>query len=214
VIGNARKHDGVPHDDVYTFVVERKPAAYRLPWVLAAAITVIVPLVILSLSHWVVDSDFVGRQGAIILLFFGWVTAAQLLFVTYRLRALSPWRLMAMIILSLVIVVAGYTWIGHAFDVFLYPDREFSDRIYAAASIPLGTFEVLVGLLTVAVVVGWLATYYTTANGGGRSGTASGLRLALYSLISREFYVADVYAWLAQGVLNLSRRLNVWFRWV
>ncbi len=214
VIGNARKHDGVPPDEVYTFVVERRPVAYRLPWVVAAAITVVVPLVILGLSHWVVDSDFVGRQGAIILLFFGWVTAAQLLFVTYRLRALSPWRLMAMIILSLVIVVAGYTWIGHAFDVFLYPDRAFGDRIYAAASIPLGTFEVLVGLLTVAVVAGWLATYYTNANGGRRGGAASGLRLALYSLLSREFYVADLYAWLAQGVLRLSQRLNVWFRWV
>ncbi|MHB1352913.1 MAG: NADH-quinone oxidoreductase subunit 5 family protein [Thiobacillus sp.] len=214
VIGNARKDDGVPHDDVYTFVVERKPVAYRLPWVAAAALTVVVPFAILGLSHWLVDDDFVGRQGAIILLFFGWVTGAQLLFVTYRLRAGSPWRMMAMIILSLVIVVAGYTWIGHAFDVFLYPDRGFSDRLYAAASIPLGTFEVLAAILTAAVVGGWLATYYATANGGARSGPASPLRLALYSLLSREFYVADVYAWLTQAVLALSRRLNVWLRWV
>jgi NADH-quinone oxidoreductase subunit L len=214
VIGNARKHDGVPHDDVYTFVVERKPVAYRLPWVAAAALTVVVPFAILGLSHWLVDDDFVGRQGAIILLFFGWVTGAQLLFVTYRLRAGSPWRLMAMIILSLVIVVAGYTWIGHGFDVFLYPDRAFSDRLYAAASIPLGIFEVLAAILTVAVVGGWLATYYATANGGSRSGAASPLRLALYSLLSREFYVADVYAWLTQAVLRVSRRLNVWLRWV
>ena len=214
VIGNARKHDGVPHDDVYTFVVERKPVAYRLPWVAAAALTVLVPFAILGLSHWLVDDDFVGRQGAIILLFFGWVTGAQLLFVTYRLRAGSPWRLMAMIILSLVVVVAGYTWIGHAFDLFLYPDRAFSDRLYAAASIPLGTFEVLAAILTAAVVGGWLATYYATANGRSRSGAASPLRLALYSLLSREFYVADVYAWLTQAVLGLSRRLNVWLRWV
>jgi len=214
VIGNARHHDGVPHDEVYTFVVERKPVAYRLPWVAAAALTVVVPFAILGLSHWLVDDDFVGRQGAIILLFFGWVTGAQLLFVTYRLRAGSPWRMMAMIILSLVIVVAGYTWIGHAFDVFLYPDRGFSERLYAAASIPLGTFEVLAAILTAAVVGGWLATYYATANGGARSGPASPLRLALYSLLSREFYVADVYAWLTQAVLAVSRRLNVWFRWV
>ena len=214
IIGNARKHDGVPHDDVYTFVVERKPVAYRLPWVVAAALTVVVPFAILGLSHWLVDDDFVGRQGAIILLFFGWVTGAQLLFVTYRLRAGSPWRLMAMIILSLVVVVAGYTWIGHAFDVFLYPDRAFSDRIYAAASIPLGTFELLAAILTAAVVGGWLATYYAIANGAMRNGAASPLRLALYSLLSREFYVADVYAWLTQAVLGLSRRLNVWLRWV
>lgn len=214
VISNARKQDGVPHDDVYTFVVERKPVTSRLPWVVAAALTVVVPFVVLGLSHWLVGGDFVGEQGAIILLFFGWVTGAQLLFATYRLRVDSPWRLMAMIILSLIIVVVGYTVIEHGFDLFLYPDRALSERIYAAASIPLSTFEALVAVLTATIVVGWLATYYATANGGSQDREPSALRLAFYSLISREFYVADVYAWLTQAVLSLSRRLNVWMRWV
>jgi NADH-quinone oxidoreductase subunit L len=214
VIGNARRHDNVPHDELYTFVVERKPVVSRLPWVVAAVITLVVPFLILGLSHWLVDGDFVGRQGALILLFFGWVTGAQLLFATYRLRADSPWRLMAMIILSLIIVVAGYTVIGHAFDLFLYPDRAVSDRLYAAASIPIGTFGVLVALLTVAIVVGWLATYYASANNRFRGGKVSALRLAFYSFLSRELYVADVYAWLTQAVLGLSARLNIWLKWV
>jgi len=214
VIGNARKHDGVPHDDVYTFVVERKPIASRMPWVVAAVITVVVPVVVLGVSHWLVGGNFVGQQGAVILLFFGWVTGAQLLFATYRLRAENPWRLMALIILSLVVVVAGYTVIAHAFDLFLYPDRALSERIYAAASIPLATFEIMVAILTLAVVVGWLAAYYTSASGGSGDGRPSALRLAFYSLISREFYVADVYTWLTQAVLGLSQRLNVWARWV
>ena len=80
-------------------------------------------------------SGFVGQQGAIVLLFFGWVTGAQLLFVTYRMRAESPWRMMAMIILSLTIVVAGYTLLEHTFDLFLYPDRALSAAIFQAASI-------------------------------------------------------------------------------
>jgi NADH-quinone oxidoreductase subunit L len=214
MIASARRHDGVPHDDVYTFVVERRPAASRLPWIVAAVITVVVPVAVLAISRWLVGGSFVGQQGAIILLFFGWVTGAQLLFATYRLRAESPWRLMAMIILSLIVVVAGYTVIEHTFSQFLYPDRALSESLYAAASIPLATFEMLVGILTVAIVVGWLAAYYTTANGGARGGGASAARLALYSLISREFYVADVYTWLTQSVLGLSRRLNVWTRWV
>jgi len=213
VIGNARKHDGVPHDDVYTFVVERQPVASRMPWVVAAVITVVVPLAVLGVSHWLVGGDFVGQQGAVILLFFGWVTGAQLLFATYRLRAESPWRTMAMIILSLIVVVAGYTVIEHAFDLFLYPDRALSERIYAAASIPLATFEILVAILTVAIVVGWLAAYYTNANSGRGDGRPSALRLSFYSLISREFYVADIYSWLTQAVLGLSQRLNVWSRW-
>lgn len=214
VIGDARKHDGVPHDDVYTFVVERRPIASRLPWLAAAIITVVVPVTVLGLSHWLVGGNFVSQQGAVILLFFGWVTGAQLLFATYRLRAESPWRTMAMIILSLVVVVAGYTVIAHAFDLFLYPDRTLSEHIFAAAGIPLVTFEILVGILTVAIVAGWLAVYYTNAKGGKEDIRPSALRLAFYSLISREFYVADVYAWLTRTVLGLSQRLNVWSRWV
>lgn len=214
VIGNARKHDGVPQDEVYTFVVERKPAISRMPWVVAAAITVLVPFAVLGLSHLLVESDFIGQQGGIILLFFGWVTGAQLLFATYRLRAEKPWRLLAMIVLSLIIVVVGYTLIEHAFGQFLYPDRDLSQRIYAAASIPLAMFDILVGVITVAVVLGWVAAYYTAANQGRTDGSGSAMRLAFYSLISREFYVADVYAWLTDLVLRFSRRVNVWLRWV
>ena len=212
-IGNARKHDGVPHDDVYTFVVERRPIASRLPWVVAAIITVVVPVAVLGMSHWLVGGNLVGQQGAVILLFFGWVTGAQLLFATYRLRAESPWRVMALIILSLIVVVAGYTVIEHAFSLFLYPDRTLSRHIYAAASIPLTIFEILVAILTVAIVLGWLAAYYTSASGRMDDKRPSALRLAFYSLISREFYVADLYAWLAQAILGLSQRLNGWLRW-
>lgn len=213
VINNARKHDGVPPDEVYTFVIERKPLTSNLPWVVAAAITVIVPLVVLGLSHRLMGGSFVGQQGGIILLFFGWVTGAQLLFATYRTRVDNPWRLMAMMILSLIIVVAGYTVIEHTFDLFLYPDRELSRRIFEAASIPVSVFVGLVALLTLAIVFGWLATYYTAAHRASRDGRPSAARLAFYSLISREFYISDIYTWLSQGALKVSRRLNVVLRW-
>ena len=119
-----------------------------------------------------------------------------------------------MIILSLIIVVAGYTFIEHAFGQFLYPDRDLSHRIYAAASIPLATFDILVAVVTGAIVLGWMAAYYTAANQGRTDGPGSAIRLAFYSLISREFYVSDVYAWLNDLILRFSRRLNVWLRWV
>ena len=214
VIGDARRHDDVPQDEVYNFVVERKPVASRLPWVLAAAITVVIPVMVLGLSHWLVGGDFVGQQGGIIMLFFGWVTGAQLLFATYRLHAESPWRLMGMIIMSLLIVVLGYTLVEHAFSEFLFPDRHLSERLYAAASIPWATFDILIAVLTLGIVFGWLAAYYAAEKGGSNDGRASGTRLAFYSLVSREFYVADIYTWLTQTVLGLSRRLNGLLRWV
>ncbi|MHB1950910.1 MAG: proton-conducting transporter transmembrane domain-containing protein [Acidiferrobacteraceae bacterium] len=214
VIGSARQQDGVPHDDVYTFVVERRPAGGRQPWILAAAITVVVPFVILALSHWLVGGNFVVRQGAVVLLFFGWVTGAQLLFVTYRLRADNPWRLMSWIIVSLTIVVAGYTVMEHAFGLMLYPNHALIDRIYAAASIRVSTFEGLMSVIAVAAVIGWFATFYSGQERNRNGNKVSAAKLALYSLISREFYVSDVYAWLTHVVLGLSRRLNLWLRWV
>jgi NADH-quinone oxidoreductase subunit L len=216
LIARARRQEGVPPDEVYAFVVERRPAVSRVPWVAAALLTVTAPLVVFGLMHWLVEDESVGRQGAIVLLFFGWVTGAQLLFATWRLRVDDTWRLMGLIALLLVVVVAGYKLIEHRFGLFLYPDRALSDALYAAASMPLALFESLIGILTVAMVIGWVATYYAYARDESDSSSRplSSLTFALYSFVSRELYVMDLYARLSDAVLSFSKRLNVWMRWL
>ncbi len=214
VIGEARRADGVPHDEVYAFVVQKRPAASRLPWLLAAGITVVVPLLLLGLTRWLLGGGFVGEQGAIILLFFGWVTGAQLLFATHRLEAENPWRVMGLNILSLAVVVAGYTFMEHAFGYFLYPDRDLAEALYAAASIPAPVFYGLVAVVTLLIVLGWIGTFYGMASRGARTEETSRLRLGVYSLVSREFYVADLHDWLTRSLLAVSRRLNLWSRWI
>ena len=213
VINEARKDDGVPKEDLYTFVVERQPARRRQPWLAMAAITIAVPVTILILAHWLVAQDFFQKQGAVVLLFFGWVTGAQLLFSTYRMRTQNLWRLITLIVFSFAVVVLGYTLISHAFDLFLYPDPEFRARIYAAAGIDLVWFDLLVVLVTAVIVVGWLRTYYAERNGNGRARHAGRWWINFYALVSQEFYVSDLYAWATRGLLALATRLNVWLRW-
>ncbi len=58
VIGEARKDDGVPKDPLYNFVVEKRPARSRKPWLLMAMMTLLVPAVILVLAHWLVAKNF------------------------------------------------------------------------------------------------------------------------------------------------------------
>lgn len=214
VIHAARRDDGVPKDDLYTFVVERRPARQRQPWLLMAAITLAVPVTILVLAHWLVSQDYFQKQGAIVLLFFGWITGAQLIFATYRMRTQNLWRLVGLSVFSFTVVVVGYTLISHAFDLFLYPDPGFREQIYAAANIDLLRFEVLVGLMTLIIVLGWLLTYYAERNGGRRQRRAGRVWLTFYALISREFYLTDLYTSLTRGLLNTAARLNVWLRWV
>jgi NADH-quinone oxidoreductase subunit L len=214
VIGEARKHDGVPHDPLYDFVVEKNPARNRKPWLLMAAMTLVVPATILFFAHWLVAQDFYQKQGAVVLLFFGWVTGAQLIFATYRMRTDNLGKLFAQVIVSFAIVVLGYSLISHAFDLFLYPDEAFRAGIYTAAGIDVIWFDTLVVLITAIIVAGWLGTYYSENNSRRKRKFMKPLRLAFYALISREFYINDLYTWLSRRLEVLAVRLNVWLRWV
>ena len=143
VIHEARQRDSVPKDDIYTFIVERRPARSRQPWLLMAAITLAVPIIVFAVAHWLVAGDFFQKQGAVVLLFFGWVTGAQLLFSSYRMPTQNLWRLISMIVFSFIVVVLGYTLISHAFDLFLYPDAAMRNQIYAAAGIDFFWFVII-----------------------------------------------------------------------
>lgn len=212
VIREARQDDGVPKDDLYTFVVERRSARRRQPWLLMAVITLAVPITILALAHWLVAEDVFQKQGAVVLLFFGWVTGAQLIFATYRMRTENTWRLMGLILFSFTIVVIGYTLISHAFDLFLYPDPAFRSSIYAAAGIDIFWFDVLVILMTLVVVFGWLATYYAEQNGRRWQGRLNTLRRGIYRLVARELFVSNLYDGISNALIRMATRLNVLLR--
>src|SRR5699024_8842310 len=111
-------------------------------------------------------------------------------------------------------VVFGYTLISHAFNLFLYPDEAFRERIYAAANVDLLRFDILVGLMTALIVVGWLVTYYAEQSGSRLGGRPRRLWLTFYAFISRELYLPDLFTRLARLLLGVAGRLNVWLRWV
>lgn len=213
VIGEARRDDGVPKDDLYTFVVEREAPKVQQPLLMMVGITLVIPILVLVLTHWWVAPDLYQRQGAIILLFFGWVTGAQLLFSTYHMKAANPWRLLGLVLVSFVVVVVGYTLISHAFDLFLYNDPEFASRLYKAAGIDIVWFDALVVLTTVIVVLGWVRAYRVEKLGSDLDRKPTHWWMNFYSLISREFYIIDFYSGLTRRLLAVSARLNVWFRW-
>ena len=213
IIGDARRNDGVPKDYLYTFVVERRPARFRRPWLMMAAITLAVPAVVLVLAHWLVSEDIFQQQGAIVLLFFGWVTGAQLIFATHRMRTERASRLLTLVLSSFTVVVIGYTLISHIFELFLYPDARFRGLIHAAASFNLVWFDILIVLTALVIVLGWLITYYSESNGRDGRKQPGRVWLSFYALVTREFYLADIYAWFTRMLMRSAECLNVWLRW-
>lgn len=213
VIGEARHSDGVPKKAVYRFVIEREAKLKKRSWLFMASITLAVPLIIIVAAHWLVAHDYFQKQGAVVLLFFGWVTGAQLIFATYKMETTQPWRLFTLVVTSLIIVVIGYTQISHAFDLFLYPDPATRDLLYAAAGIDLPLFNLFVALITLGIVLGWLLVYnaekYTAS-----SRIKESLWKSFYAVVSREFYVIELFNGLSQRMLAVARKLNTLLRWV
>ena len=60
-----------------------------------------------------------NEGGAVVLLFFGWITGAQLIFATYRMRTESFWRLISLTIYlegEMVLVGAHHVQTGHVYE--------------------------------------------------------------------------------------------------
>jgi len=212
VISEARKSDGIPKNEVYTFVVERQMESRRQPWMLMAALTLALPLMILYLTHWSVANDYFQKQGAIVLLFFGWVTGAQLIFASYKMQTSSPWKLFLKMLVSLVVVVLGYTLISHAFEVFLYPDPAANELLYQASSVDFFWFAVFVIPVTISIILGWVLVYHAEQS-ATRGGWQKVLWQNFYAVVAREFYVLEAFSALTRYLLAFAARLNRWLRW-
>jgi NADH-quinone oxidoreductase subunit L len=137
----------------------------------------------------------------------------QLLFATYNMRSQNPWRLVTLIIFSFTVVVIGYTLVSHAFTRFLYPEPGFVASLYASAHIDLTWFDALIVLLALVIGFGWISAYYADRSAGSSKSITTRMWMSFYALISREFYVADLYAVLTRWLLAASARINGWLRW-
>ena len=147
------------------------------------------------------------------LLFFGWMTGAQLMFVTYHMHTENIFRQFTLILVSFTVVVIGYTLIAHAFDQFLYPDPAFRTKIYAAAGIDLFSFTVLMTVIAGVIVLGWLLTYYSQQQRPRARTWSRRPKSWIYAVLSREFHVVSFYDAAARRLINGADRLNTLLRW-
>jgi NADH-quinone oxidoreductase subunit L len=96
----------------------------------------------------------------------------------------------------------------------LYPDPEFREALYQAASINVTWFALVLLLLVVVISAGWMLVFRSAAAQEPLQRRYRSLYIGLYALLSREFYIADLYSRAGEQLLALSRRLNSLLRWV
>ena len=181
----------------------------RLTWSTGFFTTLLMPLMILLVAHGVLQIPIRDSQGAVIFLFFIWVTSSQAILTLTRLRAVASWKVSVAMLLTLLVVVFTYLFAAERFTAFLYPDREEVASYFRTAALPGPLFDGLVAMTTLLIVLGWFYLYARSRGHRMRMPSRlENLHVHLYVLFMNRLYLDVIYVKLAQGVMRVAVRLD------
>ena len=155
VIGKARTEPHFPHPEHET----DEESYSRLTWVTGFVTTLLIPLLILLLTHGALRIPLLEAQGTVIFLFFIWITSSQAILTLTRLRAVASWKVSAAMLLTLLFVVFVYLFAVESFTAFLYPNPEEVASYFKAAELPSRLFDMMIGAATLTTIIGWVYVY-------------------------------------------------------
>jgi NADH-quinone oxidoreductase subunit L len=205
VIHKARQEPHFPHVDPQA----EEEGFSRLTWSTGFVTTLLIPLLILLVTHGVLHLPLLESQGTVIFLFFIWITSSQAILTLTRLRAVASWKVSAAMLLTLLFVVFVYLFAVESFTAFLYPDPEEVASYFRAAALPNWLFDAIIVMATVLTVFGW-SYLYMRAHGRTMWAPAwiDGLRIRLYVLFMNRLYADEIYQLLGQTIMRLIHRFD------
>ncbi|NKB81852.1 MAG: NADH-quinone oxidoreductase subunit L [Nitrospirales bacterium] len=190
VIHNAR------YEPKFPFLSSHEPT--RLPtqatWVTGLLVTLIMPLIILMVAHDLLEVPLEDAHGAVIFLFFSWVTASQAIFSLYRLHAVASWKVASAMIAALFLIGFTYLWAGELFTHFLYPEPGVAAAFFVAAALNPMVFDVFVLVATLLILFGWIYGY-TDAKGQKilNAEWSQAIKQKMYLFLINRLYVDLLY---------------------
>ena len=190
VIHNARHEPRFPASSSHE--PTRLPA--QATWATGLIVTLLMPLLILMVAHDLLEVPLEDAHGAVIFLFFSWVTASQAMFSLYRLHAVASWKVASAMIAALFLIGFAYLWAGELFTHFLYPEPGVADGFFVAAALNPMLFDGLILVSTLVILFGWFYVY-TTAKGQKvlHPDWVMSMQQKIYIYLINRFYVDMVY---------------------
>ena len=205
VIHKARQEPASPHADPH----EEEREFSRLTWFTGFTTTLLIPLLILLVTHGVLHIPLLESQGTVIFLFFIWVTSSQAILTLIRLRAVASWKVSVAMLLILLFVVFNYLFAVESFTRFLYPNPAEVATYFQAAALPNWLFDGLIGGTALVIILGW---FYIYAKAHGQTmwvpSLVESLRHRLYVLFLNRLYVDQAYERLGWAVTHVVRSID------
>ncbi|MYG41210.1 MAG: hypothetical protein F4201_10440 [Nitrospira sp. SB0677_bin_15] len=172
-------------------------------------LTLIMPLFILMVAHGLLEVPLQDAHGAVIFLFFSWVTASQAIFSLSRLHDVASWKVSGAMIGALFLIGFTYLWAGEQFTHFLYPEPGVADAFFVAAALNPVVFDTMILLATVFILVGWVYVY-TDAKGHPivNPDWILALQQRLYILLINRLYVDLIYMRWGNKLFQLAQKFG------
>ncbi|MFZ5863895.1 MAG: proton-conducting transporter membrane subunit [Nitrospirota bacterium] len=202
VIQTARKDLRLPHQSH----ASAGPGFSSLTWATGFITSLVLPLIILLAAHGVLHIPLRDAQGVVIFLFFSWVTTSQAILTLYRLQPVGSWKVAAMMLGTLLLVMFTYLFAAERFTYFLYPEPGVVTAYFQAAALPTWLFDSVIAVTALSITLGWIVIY---ARSHGRSIWAPGhVPLWINEIYARLYllFVNNVY--LDGLALRVHRRVR------
>ena len=188
---------------------EVKISYNQLSFVTGLIITLVLPLIILMVSHDMLNIPLQNAHGAVVLLFFAWVTASQVMFSLFRFHAVASWKIASAMIVSLFFIGFIYLWAAEVFTHFLYPEPGVVDGFFLAAGLNPIVFDLLIVLATLLILISWIFVY---ADSKGQKifivQWINSIKKRLYMLLINRFYIDLNYERWSRNILRLAKKLG------
>ncbi len=205
VIHKARQEPVVPHSGPET----EEESYSSLTWTTGFLTTLLIPLLILLVTHGVLRIPLLESQGTVIFLFFIWITSSQAILTLTRLRAVPSWKVSAAMLVTLLFIVFVYLFAVESFTTFLYPNPDEVASYFKTADLPDWLFDLLLAISTFVTIGGWIYLYIRAH---GRTvwmpPWINRVRIRLYVLFLNRLYVDAVLYRVGHALTLAIQRLD------
>lgn len=205
VIHKARQEPHFPHTDHG----DEKAGFSRLTWSTGFVTTLVIPLLILLVTHGVLRIPLLESHGTVIILFFIWITSSQAILTLTRLRTVASWKVSASMLLTLLFIVFVYLFAVESFTAFLYPNSEEVASYFKAADLSDWLFDLIVLTAALMTIFGWTYLYMRAH---GRTVWIpiwiESFRIRLYTVFLNRIYADELYKLIGSTTAQLIHRID------
>lgn len=185
-IHQARREPNITRSVTYKVFVEEERQFSKNLSLLVIVLTV--ALVLYTVIEFLLKQDLSNYYAALIFLAFGWLASFQLFNTFFKVSKVQSAGIIVSLIASFSLIVLIYSFLGIAFEKYLYGENY--KRLFEAANLSLPLMTAAILFLILSAVTMWFLSFYSNFSENGEK--LKKWLSKVYSVLYEELYYRKV----------------------